>query len=103
MGASHLAGQIIGDHAFRDGPLNSRINQVRCFLPAQMFQEQGTGKDQRPWVYLVLAGILRGRAMGGFKDCAIITQVGPRGHAQAPNLGRQGIGKIIPVQDYRWQ
>jgi len=98
LGPFHEPGEVVGHHLVPDGGLHGLDNLVRRFLPTQMAQHHFRREDQGARIHLVQPGVLGGRAVGGFKHRVMVGNIGPRGDADAPHLGRQGVGNVIPIQ-----
>src|SRR5207249_10624438 len=75
-GALHLPGQVVGDPAALDGILHTLDDQVGGLQPAHVFEHHGAGKDQRPWIDLVLPRVGRRRAVRRLDDGGGVSDVG---------------------------
>src|SRR5690606_2841358 len=93
-------GEVVGDGLLADCLVHRGVDQVRRLLPAQIFQHQHAGQNDRTRVHLVQTGIFGGGAVGRFKNGVpgVVVDVGSGSDSDAAHLGRQGVGNVVPVQ-----
>ena len=99
-GALHQAGEVVGHDLVGDGRLE-RVHDVgRGVAPADVLEHEHAREQHRAGVHLVLAGVLGRRAVRGLEDAVAgdVVDVGPRGDADAADLGGQGIGEVVAVE-----
>src|SRR5690606_7955918 len=99
-GPFHQPGEVVGDGLLADCLVHRGVDQVRRLLPAQIFQHQHAGQNDRTRVHLVQTGIFGGGAVGRFKNGVpgVVVDVGSGSDSDAAHLGRQGVGNVVPVQ-----
>ena len=96
----HEAGEVVGDDLVGDGGLE-RVHDVgRRVVPADVLEHEHAREQHRAGVHLVLPGVLRGRAVRRLEDAVAgdVVDVGPRGDADAADLGGQGVGEVVAVE-----
>src|SRR5262245_61339126 len=93
----HQPRKVIGHDLPLDGRLESRDEAVGGFGPAHVVEHHLAREDHRARVDLVLAGVLRRRAVGGLEQrvAAVVVDVGPGRDADPADLGGQGVGDEI--------
>jgi CspA family cold shock protein len=66
-------------------------DQVGGLVPAEVAEHHLAGEDHGAGVHLVLAGVLRGGAVGGLEDrvAGVVVDVAARGDADAADAGRR--------------
>mmetsp|Transcript_1099 Transcript_1099/g.1707 ORF Transcript_1099/g.1707 Transcript_1099/m.1707 type:complete len:442 (-) Transcript_1099:93-1418(-) len=96
--AVHQPGEVIGHALAQDGLFHRRDDEVGSLGPADVAQHHLGGQDGRTGVHIVLAGVLRRRAMGGLEQCDGVAHVGARRDADAAHLGRQRVGDVVAIQ-----
>ena len=101
--ALHLAGKIIGHDFLRNRLLKGLDDPLTHLTPAQVVKHHRAGEDEGTWIDHILIGILGRCSMGRLEDGSLVPDVGAGGHAQASDLGGQGIRYIISVQIGRGQ
>ena len=101
--AIHEAGEVVGDDLVADGGFDRTDDVVGGVLPAEVLEHHDARQQHRGRVDLVLAGVLRGGAMGGLEDAVTrdVVDVGARCDADAAHLGSQGIGQVVAVEVHR--
>ena len=75
-----------------------RLDGVGGFAPVHVAEHHHAGEDQRAGVDHVLVGVLRRGAVGGFEDRDFVGLVRARGHAEAADLGGEGVGEVVAVE-----
>ena len=99
-GALHQPGEVVGDDLVRDRGLQ-RVHDVGGgVVPADVLEHEHAREQHRAGVHLVLAGVLGRRAVRGLEDAMAghVVDVGPRGDADATDLGGQRVGEVVAVE-----
>src|SRR5580704_11402388 len=96
----HQALEIVGDGLVGKRLLEPANNSVSCLLPSHVLEHHHPRQDDRAGVDLILVRVLGRGAMGGLEDrvASHVVDVGARRDAQAADLRRQRVGKVIAVK-----
>ena len=79
-GAAHIARDVF---LFTVDDFDGAADLLRGFLLAEVPEHEDTGAEQRGRVCHVLTGDVRGGAVDGFEDSAVVSVVGARNKAEA--------------------
>lgn len=87
----HQPVEVVRDAARADGAVHALDDEVRRVVPAQVAEHHLAGQDHAARVHLVLARVLRRRAVGGLEDGvpSLVVDVAARGDADAADLERR--------------
>ena len=99
--AFHQAGEVVGHLLRRDRLFHRGNDQVSRFDPAHVAQHHFSRQDERTGVHVVLARVLRRRAVGGFEHRHRVAEIGAGGDADAADLRGQRVGYVVTVQVQR--
>ena len=99
----HEAGEVVGDLLGADGAIETLEDEVGRLGPSEVTEHHLAGEHHRTGVDHVLAGVLRGRAMGGLEDrvAGDVVDVAARSDADATDLGCQRVAQVVTVQVQR--
>ena len=93
-------GEVVGHDFVGDGGLERLDDVRRRVVPTDVLEHQHARQEHGARVHLVLAGVLRRRAVRRLEDpvAADVVDVGPGRDADPTDLGGQGVGDVVAVE-----
>ena len=96
--AVEQAGEVVGHLLRKDRLLHRTDDQVGGRMPAHVAQHHLGREDLRAGIDVILAGVLRRRAVGRLEHRHRVAHVRARGDADAADLRGERVGDVVAVQ-----